>query len=151
VAGTDGATASFMRELVGRAVLRQLDAIPADQQVSLDESGAPDRARRAVRRAAGTDSQPARRGGDDWTAILEERLTSCCALLLFVSQEAIDSEYVRREVLFADSIDKRIVSVRLEAARLRHGMGLFLPRYQMIDQRVDDFLEQLAKALNHVR
>jgi hypothetical protein len=91
------------------------------------------------------------RGGDDWTAILEERLTSCCALLLFVSQEAIDSKYVRREVLFADSIDKRIVSVRLEATRLRYGMGLLLPHYQMIDQGGDDFLEQLARALNHVR
>lgn len=91
------------------------------------------------------------RGGDDWTAILEERLTSCCALLLFLSQTAIDSKYVRREVLFADSIDKRIISVRLEATQLRYGMRLLLPRYQIVDQGADDFLEQLAKALNHIR
>lgn len=90
------------------------------------------------------------RGGDDWTAILEERLTSCCALLLFLSQAAIDSKHVRREVLFADSIDKRIISVRLETTRLRYGMGLLLPRYQMLDQSAEDFLEQLARALNHV-
>ncbi|MGH3798852.1 MAG: AAA family ATPase, partial [Pseudonocardiaceae bacterium] len=38
VAGTDGATASFMRELVRRAVLRQLEATPPNQQVSLDEA-----------------------------------------------------------------------------------------------------------------
>jgi TIR domain len=91
------------------------------------------------------------RGGDDWTAVLEERLTSCCALLLFLSQAAIDSKYVRREVLFADSIDKRIISVRLEATQLRYGMRLLLPRYQIIDLSADDFLEQLATALNHVR
>jgi hypothetical protein len=91
------------------------------------------------------------RGGDDWTAILEERLTSCCALLLFFSQAAIDSKYVRREVLFADSIDKRIIGIRLEATQLRYGMRLLLPRYQIIDQSADDFLEQLARALNHVR
>ncbi|MBA3968968.1 MAG: toll/interleukin-1 receptor domain-containing protein [Gemmatimonadetes bacterium] len=90
------------------------------------------------------------RGGDDWTAILEERLTSCCSLLLFLSQAAIDSKHVRREVLFADSIDKRIISVRLETTRLRYGMGLLLPRYQMLDQGAEDFLEQLARALNHV-
>lgn len=89
------------------------------------------------------------RGGDDWAAILEERLTSCGGLLLFLSQAAIDSKHVRREVLFADSIDKRIISVRLEATRLRHGMGLLLPRYQMLDQRVEDFFERLAWALNH--
>jgi len=90
------------------------------------------------------------RGGDDWNMILEERLASCCALLLFLSQAAIDSKHVRREVLFADSIDKRIISVRLETTQLRHGMRLLLPRYQMLDQSAEDFLEQLARALNHV-
>lgn len=89
-------------------------------------------------------------GGDDWTAILEERLTYCRALLLFLSQAAIDSKYVRREVRFADGIDKRIITVRLGATRLRYGMGLLLPHYQMIDQRAGDFLEQLERALGHV-
>lgn len=91
------------------------------------------------------------RGGDDWTAILEERLTSCHALLLFLSPAAIDSKYVRREVLFADSIGKRIISVRLETTRLTYGMGLLLSHCQIIDQGVDDFQEQLVRALNHVR
>jgi hypothetical protein len=90
------------------------------------------------------------RGGDDWNAILEERLTSCYALVLFLSQAAIDSKYVRREVLFADSMDKRIISVRLEAAQLRHGMGLLLPRYHIIDHSANDFPEQLMGALNHL-
>lgn len=90
-------------------------------------------------------------GGDDWTAVLEERLTSCCALLLFFSQAAIDSKYVRREALFADSLDKRIISVRLEASRLRFGMNLLLPRYQIIDQRAEDFFEQLVQTLNSIR
>lgn len=90
------------------------------------------------------------RGGEDWTAVLEERLTSCGALLLFLSQAAIDSKYVRREVLFADSLDKRILTVRLEIADLRYGMGLLLPRYQMIDQGAADFFERLTEAVNHV-
>ncbi len=38
VAGTDGATPSFMRELVRRAVLKQLETAPPNQQVSLDEA-----------------------------------------------------------------------------------------------------------------
>ncbi|MDQ3762916.1 MAG: ATP-binding protein [Actinomycetota bacterium] len=38
VAATDGATASFMRELVRRAVLRQLDTTPPHARVNLDET-----------------------------------------------------------------------------------------------------------------
>jgi hypothetical protein len=90
------------------------------------------------------------RGGDDWNAILEERLTSCCTLVLFLSQAAIDSRYVRREVLFADSMDKRIISVRLEAAQLRHGMRLLLSHYHIIEHSASDFTEQLLRALNHL-
>ncbi|MGH3788146.1 MAG: hypothetical protein ACRDRG_16715 [Pseudonocardiaceae bacterium] len=38
VAATEGVTASFMRELVRRAVLRQLEATPPNGRVSLDEA-----------------------------------------------------------------------------------------------------------------
>jgi TIR domain len=90
-------------------------------------------------------------GGDDWNKILEERIASCRMLLLFLSQAAVDSKYVRREVLFADGIDKRIISVRLEPSQLRHGMRLVLACYQIIDQTADNFLEQLMKALDQVK
>lgn len=89
-------------------------------------------------------------GGADWNAILEERLTSCSALLLFVSQAAVDSKYVRREVRFADSVDKPIISVQLEPARLRHGMGLLLTHYQMLESGAQDFHAQLDRALKLV-
>jgi hypothetical protein len=38
VAATDGVTASFMRELVRRAVLWQLDTIPPHTRVNLNET-----------------------------------------------------------------------------------------------------------------
>lgn len=38
VAATDGVTASFMRELVRRAVLRQLESTPPNRRVNLDEA-----------------------------------------------------------------------------------------------------------------
>jgi hypothetical protein len=91
------------------------------------------------------------KGGDDWTAVLEERLASSCGLLLFISQASIDSKYVRREVLFADSMEKRIISIRLESVQLRHGMKLLLPRYQIIDHGVADFTVQLVRALKNAR
>jgi hypothetical protein len=75
---------------------------------------------------------------------------SCSALLLFLSQAAVDSKYVRREARFADSLGKPIISVRLEATRLRHGMGLLLSHYQMLSQSTQGFLTQLGQALKRV-
>ncbi|MGH8907843.1 MAG: toll/interleukin-1 receptor domain-containing protein [Egibacteraceae bacterium] len=89
-------------------------------------------------------------GGADWHAMLEERLMSCSGLLLFLSQAAVESKYVRREVRFADSLDKPIVTVQLEAARLGHGMGLLLTHYQMLSSGARDFCEQLTRALTRI-
>jgi TIR domain len=86
-------------------------------------------------------------GGTDWNATLEERLMSCSALLLFESQAAVDSKYVRREVQFADSMEKCIIRVELEAARLRFGMRLLLNHRQKICLDAPDCLAQLDRAL----
>lgn len=89
-------------------------------------------------------------GGAEWNAMLEERLTSCSAVLLFVSQAAVDSKYVRREVQFADTLNKPIISVQLETARLRHGMGVLLAHYQMLTYSAQDFLAQLSRAMTRI-
>jgi hypothetical protein len=87
----------------------------------------------------------------DLSRIAQSCCTSNSALLLFMSlfmsQAAVDSKYVRREVRFADSVDKPIISVQLEATRLRHGMGLLLTHYQMLNPSAQDFLAQLDRAL----
>ena len=86
-------------------------------------------------------------GGSEWNAVLEERLASADAVLLFVSQAAVASKYVRREVLFADSLDKRIVGVQLERVRLEHGMGLLLGQAQLLRRSDPGFLARLERAL----
>lgn len=86
-------------------------------------------------------------GGANWNAMLEERLTSCSALLLFVSQAAVDSKYVRREVQFADKMNKPIIRVQLEATRLEHGMKFLLDPLQGLDPAAPDFLAQLDRAV----
>jgi hypothetical protein len=86
-------------------------------------------------------------GGADWNAMLEERLESCSGVLVFLSQHAIDSKWVRREVRFADSLDKPIIGIQLEQAELRHGMRLLLEHYQLLSQAAGDFLGELNKSL----
>jgi hypothetical protein len=90
-------------------------------------------------------------GGSDWNAVLEERLASSEGLLLFLSQPAVESKYVRREILFADTLDKPILVVQIEQAELRYGLRMLLEQFQMLNVDAPDFPEQLARALAHAR
>lgn len=85
-------------------------------------------------------------GSTEWNAVLEERLAHCRLFLLFLSQAAVDSKYVRREVLYADARGKPILSVQLEQPELRHGMGLLLSQYQMVSASAADFFEHIRHA-----
>ncbi len=89
-------------------------------------------------------------GGAEWDALLEEKLKRCQLVLLFVSQSAIQSKYVRREVKFADALDKPILSVKLEEASLTHGMNMLLTQYQMLDRALSDFHTQLQTAIQYI-
>lgn len=90
-------------------------------------------------------------GGAEWDALIEERVRSCRLLLLFVSQAAIHSRYVRREVKFADALAKPLLSIKLEDAELTHGMEMLLTQYQMVNSGAPDFHEELERAIQYVR
>jgi hypothetical protein len=89
-------------------------------------------------------------GGTEWNAVLEQRLAACSGVLLFLSQPAVDSKFVRRELQFADSLGKPIIGVQLEAAQLRHGLGLLLSQYQLLSHETADFANRLHGALARV-
>ncbi|MDQ6827491.1 MAG: toll/interleukin-1 receptor domain-containing protein [Gemmatimonadota bacterium] len=89
-------------------------------------------------------------GGAEWDAMIEERIARCRVLLLFVSQSAVASKYVRREVKFADSLGKPIISVALENAHLTHGMRMLLSQYQMLNGTGDGLHDQLESAFRHL-
>ncbi len=89
-------------------------------------------------------------GGSEWDATLEERITHCHFVLLFVSESAINSKYVRREVKFADALNKPILSVVLEETRLSGGMNMLLTQYQMLNGGSPDFERQLRDAAQFI-
>lgn len=86
-------------------------------------------------------------GGTEWDEVIEERITRCRFVLLFVSPGAVASKYVRREVKFADARDTPVLSVVLEDTQLAHGMNMLLTQYQMLDVRASDFGARLEHAL----
>ncbi len=86
------------------------------------------------------------RGGDDWIAAIEDGINRCYALITVVSTEANQSKWVRREFLFADNKDKRIIPVLAEDCDLRaHMVDLnALPGYT---DHYDTLVEQLLAVL----
>jgi hypothetical protein len=88
-------------------------------------------------------------GSADWNSEIERQLARCQLLLLFVSQQAIDSKYVRREIHYADTMCKPILGVLLENTKLHSGMEMILGMYQMLDVTAPDFATALTKALEY--
>jgi len=86
-------------------------------------------------------------GGTEWDAVIEQQLEQCCLVLVFLSQASVGSKYVRREVKYADVLNKPILTVQLEDTRLSHGMRMLLTQYQMLDVRAADFAAQLDRAM----
>lgn len=88
-------------------------------------------------------------GGSEWDAVIEERLEKCQLVLVFVSQEAMGSRYVRREVKFADVLKKAIIPVQLETVKWAHGMGMLLTQLQLVDGSTLEGVDQLKKAIQY--
>ena len=52
--------------------------------------------------------------------------------MLFLTETALESKFVRREVKFADAINKPIVTLSLEPVELKYGLQMLLTQYQML-------------------
>ncbi len=91
-------------------------------------------------------------GGAEWDALIEEKVSHCMAFIVFLSNAAVESKWVRREIKFADSEDRPILGIRLATdVQLKHGLKVVMNQYQMIDATEADFSEELRKAIEYVR
>ncbi|MDD3894347.1 MAG: toll/interleukin-1 receptor domain-containing protein [Syntrophomonadaceae bacterium] len=90
-------------------------------------------------------------GGSEWDAIIEEKVSRCIILIAFLSASAVDSKWVRREIKYADSLNKPILAIRLEEVQLKQGLSVTLSQYQMIDTTNADFSNELRRAISYVR
>ena len=91
-------------------------------------------------------------GGAEWDALIEEKISQCGIFLVFLSEAAVQSKWVRREIKFADSENRPILGIRLDKnLELKHGLKVVMNQYQMIDASDTDFSEELRKAIEYVR
>lgn len=91
-------------------------------------------------------------GGAEWDSLIEEKVLNCKALVVFLSEAAVESKWVRREIKFADSENRPILGIRLDKnVELKHGLKVVMSGYQMIDASNADFSDELRKAIEYVR
>jgi hypothetical protein len=57
-------------------------------------------------------------GGAVWLYEIEEAITNCETLVVMISQGSKDSQWVRREILYALDLKKRIIPIRIEDTTL---------------------------------
>lgn len=90
-------------------------------------------------------------GGENWRKIIASKIqeNKCRDFLLFASENAIQSRHVRAEINLALDLDKKITTVRLDDAKFRADLEMYLSTYQYL-QAGDDktFDEKLIKALD---
>ena len=89
-------------------------------------------------------------GGEEWDAVLERKIEDAGLVLIFLSRGAIASKYCRREIKFADAIDKPLLAVTLEPVALADGLKFTLQHLQQIsiaDTEFDAKLERSVRSL----
>lgn len=89
-------------------------------------------------------------GGVEWDTYIESTIKKSSLVLLFLSHTAVASKHVRREVKFADRLDKPLLTVLLEPVDLGQGLDMLLTQFQMIDATRDDFFPVLTHSLDTI-
>ena len=70
--------------------------------------------------------------GSEWPEFVAEKVLNCDKFILFISKAYLDSQNCKRELNFAISRKKEILSVFLEEVELSPGMEMQLGTYQAI-------------------
>lgn len=89
--------------------------------------------------------------GEQWDDALEEKLSSCSAVVAFLSPRSVHSRYCRREIKYADILGKPILPVMLESTRLEGGMSFILSHIQFTDAGDPLLVDRLAATIDGLR
>lgn len=85
-------------------------------------------------------------GGEDWNAVLEGQIRNCSLFVLVLSPAAAASRIVRRELRFADALEKPLLCIRLGETSLTDGLAMLLLPLQWIDADRPDSAERISTA-----
>ena len=85
--------------------------------------------------------------GEEWDTRLETQLTACAGLIAFVSDDYAASKHCRRELKFADALDKPILASSFGTAPLSGGLGYIFASLQFVAGREADVAAALIRAI----
>ena len=85
--------------------------------------------------------------GEEWDTRLETQLTGCSGLIAFVSDDYATSKHCRRELKFADALDKPILASSFGTAPLTGGLGYIFASLQFVAGREADVTAALIRAI----
>jgi hypothetical protein len=89
-------------------------------------------------------------GGEEWDEVLERKIQDAGLILVFLSPAAVDSKYCRREIKFADAINRPLLVVTLEPTALQHGLAFLLQAIQQISARDAEFELLLDRSIRNL-
>ena len=88
--------------------------------------------------------------GSEWPEFVAERVMNCTKFVLFISEAYLESQNCKRELNFAISQKKEVLSVFIEEVKLSPGMEMQLGTYQALFRNrfpdTESFCAALARA-----
>jgi hypothetical protein len=93
-------------------------------------------------------------GGAAWRASISQAIRTCCAFILILSPRSTQSNQVSKELSVAESHNRLIIPVVLEACDIPPGMELQLAELQWIsfaEHPYDAALERLTRVISEAR
>jgi hypothetical protein len=85
--------------------------------------------------------------GEEWDTRLETQLTACAGLIAFVSDDYAASKHCRRELKFADALNKPILASSFVTAPLSGGLGYIFASLQFVAGREANVAAALVGAI----
>lgn len=86
--------------------------------------------------------------GEEWDTRLERMITTSSGLLVFLSPNYVASKHCRRELKFADALDKAIYACALSEFPRQEGFGYIFASLQYAIGTQDQIAEKLIAGLN---
>jgi len=85
--------------------------------------------------------------GEEWDTRLETMITSSAGVLVFLSPHYVQSKHCRRELKFADSLDKHILASAIEEFPRQDGLGYIFASLQYLTGSHEAIANALTKHL----
>lgn len=89
-------------------------------------------------------------GGEEWDAQIERQIVESAGLLAMVSDAYVSSKWCKRELKFADALDKPLIGVRLGNAEFSDGLGMIFASLQYVEMADPSVVPAILNAVSEV-